>query len=312
MAKVDFELKQIQVFTAVAKTLSFSAAAKQLNVSQSAISQHIAKLESSYGVPLIQRHCRPVTLTDAGKKLFRFGEAWLSQAMNMHNELQLSHSSHMRVLRLGVIDSLTPVMAPLAVEHFSDKVQSLSVQSGVITGLNSAFQAGELDMLITASIAPESNTQNTFLLARDPYVLIAPSDKARLTFSEMVQQLSYIGYDKRSQIGKSIQSIFQQHDIQVSSTVSVDSFDTLSKLVSSGLGWGLVSAFSLQSITALSPYLIVRNVLEGNYSRDVYLVTSSTLPKDFVDYARKRFQGLLTKTVKGAIQKHFPLISFLD
>lgn len=87
MAQIGFKLRQIQMLAAVAHSRSFSAAAKQLNVSQSAISQHIAKLEASYNVQLFQRHSRPVTLTDAGRSLLKQSEQLLAQTVSMHNEL---------------------------------------------------------------------------------------------------------------------------------------------------------------------------------------------------------------------------------
>ncbi|WP_341668420.1 LysR family transcriptional regulator [Alcaligenes sp. SDU_A2] len=310
MEKIGFELRQIQMLVAVGKTRSFSTAAQQLNVSQAAISQNIAKLEEHYGVLLVQRHSRPVCLTDAGKKLVKLSEAWLSQAAHMQNFLQFSHSSRLRHLRIGIIDSITSVLAPFIVENFSDRAHTLSVQSGVISSLDSAFKAGELDLLVTTNVDPGTPPAHSFLLVQDPYVLIAPCQHARLTFTDMVQQLSYIGYDKRSQIGQRIQAIFTQHDIKVNNTIYVDSFDTLSKLVSSGVGWGLISAFSLQGITALSPHLLVRNVFEGRYSRNIHLISNPSLPPDLIDSTRAMFQTFLNETVSKKIQQHFPLITF--
>ncbi|MGO3714046.1 LysR family transcriptional regulator [Alcaligenes aquatilis] len=310
MEKIGFELRQIQALVAVGKTRSFSAAAQQLQLSQAAVSQNIAKLEESYGVLLVQRQNRPVRLTQAGKKLLELGQSWLLQAVHMQNFLQFSHSSQVKHLRIGIIDSITSVLAPFIVENFSDRAQTLHVQSGVISSLDSSFNAGELDLLVSTHVASGTPACRASLLVQDPYVLIAPSIHARLTFNEMVQQLSYIGYDRRSQIGRRIESIFQKHDITVNNTLYVDSFDTLSKLVASGVGWGLISAFSLQGITALSPHLMVRNVFDGRYSRNIYLLSNSALAQDFVEHTRVMFQEFLKETVRRGIQQHFPLITF--
>lgn len=75
-----------------------------------------------------------------------------------------------------MIDSLAPILAPFLVELCSEKTHSLSVQSGVIAELNPAFQAGELDMLITSSVHTSIDAVHYSVLTNDPYILIAPSD----------------------------------------------------------------------------------------------------------------------------------------
>lgn len=60
---------QLQAFLAVARTRSFSAAARELGVSRSAVSQSIRQIEKSVGVVLVARTTRSVSLTDAGRRL---------------------------------------------------------------------------------------------------------------------------------------------------------------------------------------------------------------------------------------------------
>lgn len=60
-------LLSLRVFEAVARHLSFSSAAQELNVTQSAVSHHIKKLEADLGLPLFERRPRAVALTEAGQ-----------------------------------------------------------------------------------------------------------------------------------------------------------------------------------------------------------------------------------------------------
>ena len=60
---------QLQAFLAVARARSFAAAAGELGVSRSAISQHVRQLEEELGVLLVTRTTRSVSLTDAGQRL---------------------------------------------------------------------------------------------------------------------------------------------------------------------------------------------------------------------------------------------------
>ena len=62
---------QLRAFEAVARHLSFRAAAEELFLTQSAISRQIQAMEEEVGVPLFLRHTRAVELTGAGAQLLR-------------------------------------------------------------------------------------------------------------------------------------------------------------------------------------------------------------------------------------------------
>lgn len=63
---------QLDAFVAVARTLHFSRAAKQIHLTQSALSQRIANLESDLGLALFTRGTQGVQLTEAGRRLLRY------------------------------------------------------------------------------------------------------------------------------------------------------------------------------------------------------------------------------------------------
>ncbi len=64
-------LRQIKYFQAVVKYNSFSKAALESNISQSAISQQIMTLENELGFKLLDRHNRSFNLTKAGEHFYR-------------------------------------------------------------------------------------------------------------------------------------------------------------------------------------------------------------------------------------------------
>ena len=82
-----YSLRQLRYFVVTAETLSFTAAAKRLHISQPSISTALADLESSFGVQLfIRHHASGLSLTQAGRDL-------LGQARNLlkiAEELQTS------------------------------------------------------------------------------------------------------------------------------------------------------------------------------------------------------------------------------
>lgn len=67
MARINFDLQELQAFVAVSEKLSFREAAEELNISAPALSRRIEKLESILGVKLFERSTRHVMLTNVGR-----------------------------------------------------------------------------------------------------------------------------------------------------------------------------------------------------------------------------------------------------
>src|ERR1700749_5261338 len=72
------ELRQLRYFRAIARTGSFSAAATEEFVVQSALSRKIRKLEEELGVRLLDRTTRMVRLTDEGARLLEYADRVLA------------------------------------------------------------------------------------------------------------------------------------------------------------------------------------------------------------------------------------------
>lgn len=71
------DLRQLRYFVGTVRAGSLSRAANQLHVAQSAISHHLASLESELDRQLVTRGPKGIILTDAGTVLYRHAEAIL-------------------------------------------------------------------------------------------------------------------------------------------------------------------------------------------------------------------------------------------
>ncbi|MEM8848885.1 MAG: LysR substrate-binding domain-containing protein [Pseudomonadota bacterium] len=92
---------RIRAFAAAARTGSFSAAAKRLGISQSAVSQHVAALEREMGAPLLTRRRAGLDLTRAGASLYDLADRWtaietaLAERIGAEAALE---SGHLRII----------------------------------------------------------------------------------------------------------------------------------------------------------------------------------------------------------------------
>lgn len=100
------ELRQLKYFLSAAKHLSFTTAARECYIVQSAMSQQIAALEKELGVSLFERGGRTMTLTAAGRVFRREAERILRQVTDSTVLVQTIGSGYERTIRLGCHGSL--------------------------------------------------------------------------------------------------------------------------------------------------------------------------------------------------------------
>ena len=81
------ELWQLRTFRVVAETLNFTQAAKQLNLTQSAVSHQIKALETDLGEPLFIRAKRGVRLSESGKLVLEHAERILDEAQTLRERV---------------------------------------------------------------------------------------------------------------------------------------------------------------------------------------------------------------------------------
>ena len=111
------QLKRMAVFAEVVDVGSFSAAARRLRMTPSAVSQHIKQLEAALGLALIQRTTRKLTLTEAGARYAEGCRAMVHAAHRAAQALELHRDEPEGELRitapLGLAKAVAQVLAPL-------------------------------------------------------------------------------------------------------------------------------------------------------------------------------------------------------
>ncbi len=113
---MSFDLKQLESFAVAAEVLSFSIAADRLGTVQSAISQHIAKLEQSLGVTLLDRgRGRAMQLTTEGRQFLGYAHRILRLSDEARDSVQPKSSSP--PLSVGVTSTLALSVLPQALEQ---------------------------------------------------------------------------------------------------------------------------------------------------------------------------------------------------
>ncbi len=145
-----FEFQSLEHFVALARTKNFTRAAEELNLSQSALSRAIQKLEEQIGQPLFERKPREVILTDLGEILLARAKEILKLVEDTFSEL--SEASRRGRIRLGTIPTIAPYFLPRLLSTFAEKHPDISVivQEDTTDMLIKSCSHGEIDLAIVA------------------------------------------------------------------------------------------------------------------------------------------------------------------
>jgi len=152
----------LRAFVTIADTGSFTLAADRLHMTQSTISQQVARLEDAIGRELIDRAARPVRLTGTGERLLGYARRIL--ALQGEAEMLLAEAAGTASIRIGMPDDIatpemTRVFASFAKQH---KEVRLDVTTGLSIDLAKRYRGGEFDIVVVKEATPSSDHRASF------------------------------------------------------------------------------------------------------------------------------------------------------
>jgi DNA-binding transcriptional LysR family regulator len=149
--------RRLLTFRAVARAGSFSAAARELSLTQPAVSQQIAALERELGARLLHRGPGGLTLTDAGALALEHAEA-LSERLAIADTQLAELGNEEGNLRVGAFPSALATLVPTAIERLVPR--RIEAVEGTMEELPAAVADGSLHVALCfqdAALAPREH-----------------------------------------------------------------------------------------------------------------------------------------------------------
>ena len=161
-------LRQMEYFQAVVETGSFSEAAEQCHISQSAVSQQIKALEQDLGVQLLERHNRTFSLTPEGELFYRKSAVVLADIEKLRQDLLRVGGDNKPILRIGYLSSYSGPEFQNALADFSEQYPDveLDVRRGTHEDLYDLLRHNEIDVAFNDQRRAFSDQYVNFELAR--------------------------------------------------------------------------------------------------------------------------------------------------
>lgn len=165
-------LSRLRPFEAAARYESFSSAAEELGMTQTAVSKQIAALERELGVTLFERRNRAVFLTDAGQRLGRVVSAALCDITTEVAAIQGKRRSAELILHCQLCEAFYWLMPRLARFH----ERHPGVELRVVSSLNPLTETSEaFDVAMQTSGRASGSARLAFTAADDIFPVCAPS-----------------------------------------------------------------------------------------------------------------------------------------
>ncbi|KJV26593.1 HTH-type transcriptional activator AaeR [Pantoea sp. SM3] len=167
-------LKGMSIFAKVVELGSFTAAARQLHLSVSSISQIVAKLEDELQVKLLNRSTRSIGLTEAGKIYYQGCRRMLAEASQVHEQLYAFNNTPIGVLRIGCSSTMAQNVLSAMTSDMLREYPGLSVN--LVTGIPAPdLIANGLDLVVRVGALQDSNLFSRRLGAMPMVVCAAKS-----------------------------------------------------------------------------------------------------------------------------------------
>lgn len=273
--RLPFDSKSLAVFVKVVEAHSMSEAARQLGLTQSAVSQIVKTLENELGVLLLDRSMRPIQVTSAGNELFNHGSRWLSEMISLSNQITSSHSNKLYLLRVGLVDSFASTAGPSLIKRIAHRAENLTVMSGVSPILWESIKQRKIDLAITMppqeeipGVAQTSILQENYLIALPKNSDVTSSDLELLT-----ERLPFIRYSRATPSGSQAESYLKWLRLQPSPGLSFDTADAVLSMVASGLGWTITTPLCLLQANSYLPEIRCVPLSEPAINRQLVLMT---------------------------------------
>lgn len=234
---------QIKAFHAVALCGGFSAAAKQMGLTQPALSEQVRKLEQTHDTLLFRREQRRVFLTKAGEELFLLTRQFFEDEERISEYLTHSRQRIDGTLRI-VADSAMHVTDAISRFRKAHPKALVSVQTGNTEDVLVRLRNYDAEIGIVGNHQTTPDIEEINIGASDIAVLCAADAfgeiGAEMSFAAL-QAFPLVFREPGSRTRQSIEAEARRLGLKLKPALEVDGREAMREIVASGAGLGFVS-----------------------------------------------------------------------
>lgn len=246
---LDFTLVQLRYFQEVARRENMTEAARQLKVTQSAISTAMSQLERTLGLDLfIRQKNRSVVLSPAGKRFLAEVNDFLEASDALGETAQGLSRSLSGQLTVGVFSPIAPTRLPLIHDEFEKRYPDVRVNylEADLEQLQRAVIDGDCDLALTYTLGPIDRFESFLIDVVEPHVLVSRNHRLAGGGRPEPVRLRELAEEDYIQLDLPFSKQYYDELFRIAGVVpkirhSFSGYETLRSFVAMGHGYSLLS-----------------------------------------------------------------------
>ncbi len=291
---LPFDLRSLEIFLAVCETGAMAAAARELGLTQPAISLAIAELERKTGTSLFDRAVRPLALTLAGGLMRQRASALIADARQIAPLLRETKHGKVPLIRVGLVDSLSRALTVPLSKYLASRADAVSILSGLTATHASELLTRRLDLFIGVDDLEELPGLERWKLLREPYVLLMGSGHGVVRsvpdLRKLANSVPLIRFSARSRTGLEIEKHLRRLGVDVPNSFEFDSPYAVAAMVADGHGFAITTPLCIAEAKLPNNTHVTARLPGPQISRKLTMVARyrelGHIPRDLADVVR--------------------------
>lgn len=263
------DIQALKAFIAVSETQSFSQAAKQLHLTQPAVSKRISSLEQHLDTAVFDRIGKTISLTEAGKALLPRALQIMQDLEDAERAIADLDGSIAGKLSIGISHHIGLHRLPPILREYAKQYPQVELALSFLDS-EQAYEdvsQGKIELAIITLAPTDLSTLKTIKLWPDELIFAASKThplaaKHTLTLNELTKHRALLP-GLNTYTGQIVEQLFRQQGLQLDFSSSSNYLETIRMMVSIGLGWSVLPK------TMQSTEVMALNIEGSPISRDL-------------------------------------------
>lgn len=242
-------IRQLRVFTEVAKHLSFARAAEVLHLTPPAVTMQVKELESHVGMPLFERQGRQVSLTTVGEYMLVYARRIVSTLKDAEDAAARLQRLEVGMLTICMV-STAKYFLPKLLAGFQREHEGIETRLAVGNReqLVKMLHGNEVDIAIMGRPPTELATRAEPFAAH-PHVFVAPTDHPLLKVPhptvDMLRPYGFISRERGSGTRAALEKFLEKSRMEPRVVMEMASNETIKQAVMAGMGISFLSMHTI-------------------------------------------------------------------
>lgn len=243
------DMHELKIFLVAAETQNFSEAARQLNLTQPAVSMQMKALEKKLQIPLFHRTGRTLVLTESGITLIPMAKDIIRRSIQISEEMEALKGDVKGHLIIGCSTTTGKYYLPSLVARFRARFPrvQVTIRNNPRVDILAALCDGSIHLAIVSS-SPNCSDAKFLHFFDDHVVLVVPKDHPWASRESIMPEellgVNFIVRDKQSGTREEVEAAFQRAGLltdQLNEVMEIGNTEAIAIAVEEGIGVAFIS-----------------------------------------------------------------------